>query len=76
MLLEIVRLVLGLVIAALHKPIADFICERERSLVLAFRQRGMLLPAALSSEAARTIYFGIGIFIAFVEMLRLCQLAR
>ena len=76
MFLEVVRLVLGLLIAALHKPIADFICERERSLVLTFRQRGMPLPAALSSEAARTIYFGIGIFIALVEMLRLYQLAQ
>lgn len=76
MLLELVRLVLGLLIAALHKPIADFICERERSLVLGFRHRGMPLPAALSSEAGRTIYFGIGIFITLVEMLRLYQLAR
>lgn len=71
MRLEIARLILGLLIAAFHQPIADFICERERSLVLTFRQRGMLLPTALSRENARTIYFGIGIFVALVEILRI-----
>jgi len=56
--LEIARLLLGLLIAACHRRIADFIIERERSLVLAFRQRGIPLPAALSTESARNLYFG------------------
>lgn len=76
MALEIARLILGLLIAALHRPIADFICDRERRLVLAFRQRGVPLPAALTTENARTLYFSIGIFIALVELLRIYQLAR
>jgi hypothetical protein len=76
MLLETARLVLGLLIAAFHRPIADFISDRERSLVLAFRERGMALPAALTTEAARTLYFSIGIFVAIVEMLRIYQFSR
>lgn len=76
MAIEIARLVFGLLIAAFHRPIADFISVREQRLFVAFRQRGMPLPAALSTEAARTLYFSIGIFIALVELLRLYQFGR
>ncbi len=74
--LEIARLLLGLLIAACHRRIADFIMDRERSLVLAFRQRGVPLPPALSTETARNLYFGIGIFIVLVELLRIYQMAH
>ena len=74
--LENARLLLGLTIAGLHRRIADFITERERSLVLVFRQRGVPLPAALSTEVARNLYFGIGIFVVLVEMLRIYQLGH
>ena len=74
--LEIARLLFGLLIAACHRRIADFILERERSLVLTFRQRGVPLPAALSTETARNLYFGIGIFIVVVELLRIYQFAH
>lgn len=74
--LEFARLLLGLVIAACHRHIADFILEHERSLVVTFRERGVPLPAALSTETARNIYFGIGIFIVVVELLRIYQLAH
>ncbi len=73
MSLEIARLLLGLLIAALHRPIADFMLERERSLVLAFRERSMPLPAVPNTETLRTIYFSIGIFMVVVEMLRIYQ---
>ncbi len=76
MSLEIARLFMGLLIAALHRPIADFIFEREHSLVLAFRERGMPLPAVPKADTVRTIYFSIGIFMAIVEMLRIYQIAR
>lgn len=63
-------------IAAGHRPIADFILERERSLVLAMRQRGLPLPAAMSTDTARNLYFGIGIFVVLVELLRIYQMAH
>ena len=71
--LEIARLLLGLMIAACHRQIADFIMERERSLVLIFRQRGLPLPAAMSNDTARNLYFGVGIFIVLTQLLRIYQ---
>jgi hypothetical protein len=76
MSLEIARLLLGLMIAACHRRIADFIMERERSLVLTFRARGVPLPAALSTETAHNLYFGVGIFVVLVELLRIYQIAH
>jgi hypothetical protein len=74
--LEIARLLVGLLMMACHRRIADFILDRERSLVLAFRQRGVPLPAALGTETARNLYFCIGMFVVFVELLRLYQFAH
>ena len=74
MFLEVLRLAMGLLVVSFHRPIADFISDREHSLVLSFRQRGMQLPAALTRETARNLYFWIGIFIVFVELLRIYQL--
>jgi len=74
--LEIARLLLGLLIAAYHRRIADFIMERERSLVLTMRERGVPLPAAIGTEAARNLYFGVGIFVVLVEFLRIYQLLQ
>ncbi len=50
--------------------------ERERSLVLTFRERGVPLPAAMATETARNLYFGVGIFVVLVELLRIHQMAR
>jgi len=63
-------------IAACHRRIADFILDRERSLVLVARQHGLPLPAAMSTETARNLYFGVGIFVVLVELLRIYQFAR
>jgi hypothetical protein len=76
MQLEIARLLLGLVIAACHRRIADFILEREHSLVVSFRQRGVPLPPAIPPHTARNLYFSVGIFIVVVELLRLYQLGH
>ncbi|MGZ4788464.1 MAG: hypothetical protein ACXVZV_00315 [Terriglobales bacterium] len=70
MAFELLRLFLGFVIAAFHRPIADFIMERERVLVIAFRQRGIPAPV-LTTEAARNIYFWLGMFIVLLEMARI-----
>lgn len=76
MAIEFARLLLGLMIAACHRRIADYIMERERSLVLTFRSRGVPLPAALGTETARNLYFGIGIFVVLVELLRIYQMSH
>jgi hypothetical protein len=72
---ELARLLLGFLIAAFHRPIADFIMERERILVVAFRQRGIPAPV-LTTEAARNIYFGLGMFIILLGMGRIWALTH
>jgi hypothetical protein len=76
MAIEVARLFLGLLLAALHRPIADFMLDREHALVLAFRDRGMPLPSVPKAETVRTIYFSLGIFIVLFEMLRIYQAAH
>ncbi len=74
MVVEITRLLLGLLIALFHRPIADFVLMQERALVIAFRQRGVPLPAAPTTETARTIYFVMGILLAMFEIVRIWML--
>ncbi len=74
MVVEITRLLLGLLIALFHRPIADFVLMQERALVIAFRQRGVPVPAAPTTETARTIYFMMGIMLAMFEIVRIWML--
>ncbi len=71
MIAEFTRLVLGLLIATFHRPIADYMLEQERSLVVLFRERGVALPAVPSTQTVRTLYFYIGIFLALLEIFRI-----
>ena len=73
---EIYRLALGFVIFIFHRPIADYLLEHERSLVLMFRQRGVPLPAAPTKETSRNIYFSIGAFVIFSQLVRIWLLLR
>ncbi len=54
-----------------HKTIADYILEQERALVTLFRERGLPLPAAPSTEASRNIYFLLGAFVAVFQIVRI-----
>lgn len=74
MLIEVAKLALGLMIAFFHRPVADWIIEQDRLLVVMARQRGVPLPAALTTETGRSLYFWIGIFIAVYELLRIWML--
>lgn len=75
MTFEIMRLILGFLIATFHRPIADYIMQHERVLVMAFRQRGVPAPI-LSTEGARNVYFALGIFIVLLEMARIWGLTH
>ncbi len=74
--IELARLLMGLLIAYFHKPIADFMMERERATVILFRQRGFPMPPAPRTEQARTLYFLIGIGVASIELIRMYLLQR
>jgi len=75
MAFELLRLFLGFLVAAFHQPIADFIMQHERVLVVAFRQRGIRAPM-LTTEAARNVYFTLGILIVLLEMARIWALTH
>lgn len=71
MLAEISKIAVGLAIMLFHRQIADFMLEHERSLVVIFRQRGVPVPAAPTTEMGRNIYFGIGAFIVLFQIVRI-----
>ena len=53
------RLVLGLIVALFHRPIADFMLEREHALASFFRNRGVYLPEPPSEATCQNVYFGL-----------------
>jgi hypothetical protein len=71
MAIELTRLAFGLLVLLFHRQIADYILERERQLVTLFRQRGVPLPAAPTTEIGRDIYFIIGTFVVVYELVRI-----
>ena len=68
---EMLRLAVGLAIALFHRPLSDYVLHHERNLVIAFRQRGLPLPAAPTTETSRNIYFCLGIFLSLFEIVRI-----
>jgi len=69
--IEFARLLLGVLIAVFHRPLALRIMEQERAIDHFFRSRGFCLPAPLSDSAAQNFYFSIGIFICLLQAARL-----
>jgi hypothetical protein len=67
MVVEVTRLLLGVLIAIFHKPLANVIMEQERALDTFFRRRGVNFPAPPSDATAQNLYFVIGIFICLLE---------
>lgn len=71
MVVEITRLLLGVLIAVFHRPIAMRMMRQERAIDSYFRQRGISLPAPPSDDTAENLYFFVGIFICLAEALRI-----
>ena len=74
MLVEAIRLALGLTIALFHRQVADFVLHHERALVIAARQKGFPLPPTPTTETTRNVYFCLGILLALFEILRIWSL--
>lgn len=66
----------GLAIALFHRPLADFMLERERALYSFIRSRGLHLPPPPCENTARNFYFVIGIMVALIQVGRLWLVAR
>ena len=73
---EFAKLIFGLTIMFFHRPIADFMLEQETSLVVLFRQRGLMLPSVPRRSTVHTLYFFTGIGIALFEVSRIWWLIR
>jgi len=71
MVFEIARLLVGVVIAIFHRPIATQMMRQERATDSYFRRRGISLPAPPSDTTAQNLFFFIGIFICLLEMGRI-----
>ncbi len=71
MAVEIIRLLLGVLIAIFHRPLATKIMQQERALDGYFRSRGVFLPAPVSDTIVQNFYFAIGIFICLYEAARI-----
>lgn len=67
MVVELTRLLLGVMIAIFHRPLALKIMEQERALDTFFRRRGLNFPTPPSDATAQNLYFLIGIFICLLE---------
>ncbi|HEY6968675.1 MAG TPA: hypothetical protein VJA94_05705 [Candidatus Angelobacter sp.] len=67
MAVEVTRLLLGVLIALFHRPIAMRMMHQERVLDSYFRQRGIRLPNPPSDTTAQNLYFFMGIFICLIE---------
>ena len=67
MVIEIARMLLGVLIALFHRPLACKIMQQERALDVYFRSRGVYLPEPPSDATAQNLYFSIGILICLIE---------
>lgn len=71
MIADVARLLFGLLIVAFHRPVAEYILREEERLVVLFRSRGVPLPHAPSTATAHNIYFGLGMFVCLLSLVRL-----
>ena len=68
MVTDFANLVLGLVVALFHRPIANFILAREHALDTFFRRHGVHFPEPPSQSTAHNIYFFLGLFISLFSI--------
>jgi hypothetical protein len=68
MIADFTNLVLGLLVALFHRPIANFILDREHALDSFFRRHGVHFPAPPTQATAHNIYFCLGLFISLFSI--------
>lgn len=71
MQIELLRLMMGLVLAAFHRPVSDFILEQEHAFAGLARRGGLRLPTPLSVETSRNLFFSMGILVALLQIARI-----
>lgn len=71
MQIELLRLLMGLLLAGFHRPVSDFIVEQEHAFAGLAQRGGLRLPAPLSVETSRNLFFCMGILIALLQIARI-----
>jgi hypothetical protein len=71
MVIEISRLVVGLLVLCFHKQIADFILVREQQLAELLQTRGNIRIPVPSQATFQNLYFVLGMAVALLSMVRL-----
>jgi hypothetical protein len=71
MAIELTRMVVGFIILLFHRQISDWVLEQERRTVVIFRQQGVPLPAPLTTETSRNLYFCLGTFVVLYQIVRI-----
>ena len=67
MIVELTRLLLGLLITLFHRPLATMVMHHERTLDGFLRSRAVNFPPPPSDATAQNIYFVVGVFICLLE---------
>jgi hypothetical protein len=68
---DFARLVLGLLVALFHKPIATYIIDREHALDSFFHRHGVHFPEPPSEATMHNIYFCLGLFISLFSIAKI-----
>jgi hypothetical protein len=71
MWLDAFRMIFGLAIMALHRPIASFVLRHEHVLHGMFAERGMNLPQPPTEATAHNIYFYLGMAVSVISAVRI-----
>jgi hypothetical protein len=71
MIVDIARLLIGLVVVMFHRPIAEYILVQEEALVVLFRTRGVRVPSVPRPGTVQNVYFGIGMFVCLFSLIRI-----
>lgn len=71
MQVELLRLLMGLLLAGFHRQVSDFIVEQEHAFAGLAQRGGLRLPAPLSVETSRNLFFCMGILVALLQIARI-----
>jgi len=71
MIMELSRLLVGLLVVVFHRPIARVILRCEETLVQTMAAKGWHVPTFPSEKTVHDIYFCLGVFICCFSMARI-----
>ncbi|HEY0564214.1 MAG TPA: hypothetical protein VGC88_01450 [Terriglobales bacterium] len=71
MIVEFMRLLIGVLLMAFHRPVADYALNLDHVFAAMFRSRGVSFPAPPRQTTMHTIYFCLGIFVCLLSLMRI-----